>query len=50
MNEIVMSNYKKPELEPQTLEVPATMAYGMELSARERVMANTVSWVSTLMR
>ena len=38
-----MSNYKIPEKKPQTLEEPAAMAYGMELSARERVMASTVS-------
>ncbi|MCR5574118.1 MAG: hypothetical protein K6F78_04780 [Bacteroidaceae bacterium] len=38
-----MSNYKITELEPQTLEEPAAMAYGMELSAREHVMASTVS-------
>lgn len=38
-----MSNYIIPESEPQTLEEPAAMAYGMELSARERVIASTVS-------
>ena len=37
-----MSNYKIPGLEPQTLEELAAMAYGMELSAREHVMASTV--------
>lgn len=38
-----MSNYKIPEKKPRTLEEPVAMAYGMELSARERVMASTVS-------
>ena len=38
-----MSNYKIPKPEPQTLEDPAAVAYGMELSAREHVMASTVS-------
>lgn len=38
-----MSDYKIPELETQTLEDPAAMAYGMELSAREHVIASTVS-------
>ena len=38
-----MRNYKIPEKKPHTLEEPAAMAYGMELSARERVMASTVS-------
>ena len=38
-----MSNYKIPKPEPQTLEEPAAMAYGMERSTRERVMASTVS-------
>lgn len=38
-----MSNYKIPEKIPQTLEEPAAMAYGMELSARERVIKSTVS-------
>lgn len=38
-----MSDYKIPELETQTLEDPAAMSYGMVLSAREHVIASTVS-------
>ena len=40
--EIIMSDYKIVDEEPQMLKEPA-VAYGMEVSIRERVIASTVS-------